>query len=250
MPETMKKIATSTLFLAVLLSSCSHYYYVPNVQNVPLFKEKDEFRISAHYGGGDESVTGEIQTAYAITDKIGVAANYMHASGGNVSENDFGKGNYFEGAVGYFKPVSKSGVFEVYGGLGGGGQHHEYQNHYDLSFSGDADLSCFKIYVQPAYGLTFNWLDVAFSTRLSRVSYTNIEYSIYENPNIVNELESLSGKGHFFIEPGITLRGGWKNIKAQVQYVYSGYLNNPKLYTFEEGHISIGLYIAIAKRYK
>jgi hypothetical protein len=34
-----------------------------------------------------------------------------------------------------------------------------------------------------------------------------------------------------------------------VQYVYSGYLNNPKLYTFEEGHISIGLYIAIAKRY-
>jgi hypothetical protein len=246
----MKKHIIPFLLIAIFFNSCSHYYYVPNVQNVSLFREKDEFRISALYGGGDESVTGEVQAAYAITDKIGVAANYMHASGGDNSENNFGKGNYFEGAVGYFKPIRKSGVFEVYGGLGGGGQQHEYQSIYDNDYFGKADLSCFKIYLQPSYGFTFNWIDIAFSTRLNRVSYTNIDYNIHENTYIIDDLESLSVKGHYFIEPAVTLRAGWKNIKAQVQFVYSDYLNNPKLYVFEEMHMSIGLYIAIAERYK
>lgn len=246
----MKKNVILFLLISFLFSSCTHYYYVPNVQNVPLFREKNEFRIAAHYGGGDESVAGEVQAAYAITDKMGVAANYIHASGGHDSKNNFGKGNYIEGAVGYFKPVEKSGVFEIYGGLGGGGQHHEYNSNYSNDSFGKADLSFFKIYLQPSYGFTFNWIDVAFSTRLNRVSYTNIDNYVYNNNYVSDDLHSLSDKGHYFIEPAVTLRAGWKNIKAQVQAVYSGYLNNPKLDVFEEVHLSVGLYITLAKRYK
>jgi hypothetical protein len=34
----MKKLA-AIFFLANIYCSCSHYYYVPNVQNVPLFRD-------------------------------------------------------------------------------------------------------------------------------------------------------------------------------------------------------------------
>ena len=39
-PVTIKRF-TRIFFLAVICTSCSHYYYVPNVQNVPLFREKN-----------------------------------------------------------------------------------------------------------------------------------------------------------------------------------------------------------------
>ena len=114
----MKKFATTTLFLVVLLSSCSHYYYIPNIQNVPLFKGKDEYRISGAYGGGDKSSCIEVQAAYSVTDKIGIMTDFMSAKGGNVSGKNYGKGNYFEGAIGYYKPIKRTGVIEIYGGLG------------------------------------------------------------------------------------------------------------------------------------
>jgi len=44
----MKKQLIALLFLPVLFCSCSHYYYVPNSQNVPLFREKNEYRFQEH----------------------------------------------------------------------------------------------------------------------------------------------------------------------------------------------------------
>ncbi|MCX6255020.1 MAG: hypothetical protein NTV31_11165, partial [Bacteroidia bacterium] len=92
--------------------------------------------------------------------------------------------------------------------------------------------------------------DIALSTRICRLSFTNIYKNIYGNTDLVNELNTLSNKNHLFLEPAVTLRGGWKNVKVQFQAAYSGYLNNPELYFGEEYHISIGLYVAIAERYK
>lgn len=238
-----------------MLCSCSHYYYVPNVQNVPLFREKNEYRISGIYAGGNETTCAEVQAAYSVTGKIGIMADFMTAKGGNVSENNWGKGNYFEGAIGYYKPLGKSGVFEIYGGLGGSTQHHEYTilnyngGAISNSYGGEADLSFLKAFVQPSIGLTSKTFDIAVSTRISRVSFTNIDNSIYENPDLYTRVNTLSDKSHLFFEPCATVRGGWKYVKVQLQASYSGYLNRPKLYFGEESHISIGIYIAIAGRY-
>lgn len=51
----------------------------------------------------------------------------MSAKGGDVSDDneDWGKGNYLEAALGYYKPIGKCSVFEIYGGGGGGNQHHQ-----------------------------------------------------------------------------------------------------------------------------
>ena len=78
----MKKQLIALLFLPVLFCSCSHYYYVPNSQNVPLFREKNEYRFSGTLAGVEESSSKELQAAYSVTDHIGVMANFMSAKGG------------------------------------------------------------------------------------------------------------------------------------------------------------------------
>jgi hypothetical protein len=62
-------------------------------------------------------------------------------------------------------------------------------------------------------------------------------------------LNNISNQSHLFLEPAITIRGGWKYVKLQLQASTASYFNNPDLH-FETYHIGIGLYIAIAARYK
>jgi hypothetical protein len=247
--KTTEKPITAMLFLIVLLSSCSHYYYVANVENVPLFKEKNEFRLSGIYGEGDETRCLEIQTAYSVTDNIGVMANFMSASGGEISSKNYGKGNYYEGAIGYYRPTAKSGVFEIYTGIGGSRQHHEYTSWYSNNYLGSSDLSFIKLFVQPSFGLTLNAFDIALSTRAGSLSYYNINNKISGDFDKYNDLNTVAIKNHFILEPAITLRAGWKNIKVQVQAGYAGIVNRPESNFGEEWHLTLGLNIALAKRY-
>jgi hypothetical protein len=252
----MKNPISIILFLIVLLSSCSHYYYVADIQNVPLFKEKNEMRFSGAFATGDESNSIEIQAAYAATDKIGVIANYMHAKGGEIIDRNYGKGNYFEGGAGYYKPIEKYGVFEIYGGLGGGSEYHEYSEFryndntgvYSDVYDGNAELSLIKLFIQPSFGFTYNICDVAVSARFCRVSFTGVENQVSPEHYEYDDLNTLSNKSHLYLEPAITLRAGWKNIKVQFQASYSAYLNSPRIYIGEEVHVSAGLYFTLAGR--
>jgi hypothetical protein len=67
----VKKISTLIVFLFAF-TSCSHYYYIPPTQNIPLFTEKKEIRATASLGGGDEINTFDLQAAYAITNRFAV----------------------------------------------------------------------------------------------------------------------------------------------------------------------------------
>jgi len=241
----MKIFLTAVLLLEVLLCSCSRYYYVPNLQNVPLFKEKKETRVSAAFGGGDESECFEAQAAYSITGNMGIMTNFMSVKGGDGSEPVNARGNYFDGALGFYKPAGRIGVFEIYGGFGRCNQHHEYG-----TGNGDSDLSFNNIFLQPSFGITLNFFDLAVSTRINRLSFLNIVNNINTYTTWYTELNNLTDKKHYFFEPSVTLRAGWKNVKVQLQYVYSNYLNDPRLYFGEESHISLGLYLSFADRYK
>ena len=253
----MKKL-TASFFLAVIFCSCSHYYYVPNVQNVPLFREKNEYRFSGTYGLGTETSCLEVQGAYSVTGNFGVMTNFMSAKGIENSEESWAKGNYLDAAIGYYKPLHKSGVFEIYGGVGGSKQHHQYRSEiydpgnpaYNLN-AGTSDLSFIKIFIQPSIGMTFNGFDFAFSTRFNRLSFNKTDNQIDE---LSNEYEfdklntTAQTKNFLFFEPALTIRGGWKYLKVQLQGATASYLNNEH-YHFDQYHISIGLNVAIAKRY-
>jgi hypothetical protein len=253
-PVTMRKLA-AIFFLAVICCSCSHYYYVPNVQNVPLFREKNEYRLSGTYGSGTESSCLEIQGAYSVTGNLGIMTNFMSAKGIENSQESWAKGNYLDAAVGYYKPLRKSGVYEIYGGIGGSRQHHQYRsetgNPSYSSNAGTADLSFIKIFIQPSAGMTFNGFDFAFSTRFNILSFSKTDNNIIElyNEYEYNKLNTVArSKTFLFFEPALTIRGGWKYVKVQLQAATASYINNEH-YHFDQYHISIGLNVAIAKRY-
>jgi hypothetical protein len=252
----MKKFKVIILFLALLISSCNHYYYVADIQNVPLFKEKDQYRLSGAFGSGDESKCIEAQAAYALSDRIGILANFMSAWGGDVSDRDYGRGTCLDGGIGYYKPVKDYGVFEIYGGFGGSSQHHEYSGpHYDpltgaifTEYEGSSDLAFFKLFIQPSFGVTYSIFDFIASTRISSLSFMSVQNNIYGNTYLYDDLNSISNKGQFFMEPAATLRAGWENVKVQAQISYIWHLNDRDLDVGEETHFSIGLVFNLSKK--
>jgi len=249
----MNKFTTIALSSSILFSSCIHVYYVPNVQNVPLFKEKNEYRFSGSLGSSATITQFDVQAAYSVTDNIGIMVDYMTAKEYDSESNIFYyNGNNFGGAIGYFKPIKAAGVFEIYGGLGGGKQHHEYKEFFSLTkIAGTSELSHFKLYVQPSFGFTKNVIDIALSTRFTRLSFPKVSTS----PGLVGkyeywEVHSLNDKSHFLIEPAVTLRAGFKNVKAQIQYMHVERLTEHRYDFHSPATISIGIYIALGERLK
>lgn len=233
---------------AFLFSSCSHYYYVANIRNVPLFTEKNEYRASGSLAMGDETRSIELQGAYSVSKNIAIMAAYMHAKGESGSDRDSGKGNYFEVATGYYKPFKRNYVFEVYGGLGFSSQRHEYwESEIDPGswiitdhYAGNSRLSFFRLFLQPSIGIAGKNVEVALSGRFCNLSFTGIDDNIYNSP-ITDEFDIISGNSHWFFEPAITVRTGWENTKIQVQAGYSGILNSQLTFA-EELHMSAGIY--------
>ena len=223
-----------------------------------MFREKNEYRISGAYGFGDESDCIEIQSAYSLSDNIGIQANLMHAWGGDVSERDFGRGTCFDGGLGYYKPVSASGVMEIYGGFGGCIQNHEYSglNYNSVTgsifreYDGSSHLTFFKLFLQPSFGLTYNLVDFILSARLSGISFMSIENNIFGDTYNYDKLNSISDHGQLFIEPAVTIRGGWQKVKIQAQALYCWHANMGDTSIGEEFHFSAGLIFTMSGKAK
>ncbi len=238
------------MLLSFLLTGCVHYYYYPGMHNVPLFKEKGESRATLALSEGEETSALEVQAAHSISDKYAAALNFMYASGG--SGKDFGEGKYLEGAFGYYKPLAKSKVFEVFGGIGAGNQHHDYSiGVFGMNdvYKGFSELSFTKVFVQPSIGYSSNIFDVALSTRFSNLYFHKVNNQIDSGISDLVEVNKISqNRNSILFEPGITLRAGWKQAKLQLQFNTSTNLTHPQL-KFEYYNLNIGLFIAIADRY-
>ncbi|MDP2176578.1 MAG: hypothetical protein Q8K70_11775 [Bacteroidota bacterium] len=231
--------------MLLLLTSCSHTYYIPSTHNVPIFKEKNEYRLSASFGETDNVTTKEIQAAYSITNHLAIMSNYLDAnSGKRIYDNNWGKGYYFDGAIGLYQPTKRTGVFEIYGGMGTSKQHHQYK------MNGSSELSFHKFFIQPSWGISFNSIDIALSSRLSQISFNKIQNNIDPLQHTeYNEVYAISvNRNHFFIEPALTLRVGWKTTKLQLQLTQTDKLTKntntlyPLLYT--RTNICFGVFLA------
>ena len=229
--------------LAVLLSSCSHYYYMPNAHNVPLFKEKNEYRATVALGGGKETNTTEVQAAYSVTDNVAVMANFMAAQGGKKTSSNWARGYYADAALGYYKPLDDYMVFEVYGGFGLSSQHHQYGGY---GSGGNVDLNFSKLFVQPSFGVSFEKLDVALSTRIGQVYFFEMtsEGILNSSTEIYSLGEITANRTSYLLEPALTVRGGWKYLKLQIQLGLAQNLNNPGL-KFEKMNLNFGLHLSL-----
>ncbi|MBL4655598.1 MAG: hypothetical protein JKY33_07235 [Bacteroidia bacterium] len=234
----MKGLANRHLIgIAILLTlnSCN-IYYAPNAHNVPLFKEKGEMRISAILSQGGYDYKGmEIQGAYAITDKIALSANGFMAHAEDDNSPKSGRGSFLEIGPGYYKPLNKHFVFETYTGIGAGKVYNRYR---DRSIS---TVNFLRYFVQPSIGFTSKVFDAALSSRICGLYYYSVHSNSIENSE---SLFALQYALPLLIEPALTIRLGWKNVKIQGQFGVSIILNDPE-FDYDEHNLNLGLYIGI-----
>lgn len=250
-------IRLPVLWVSVILNSCTfpHYYYSPNIENVPLFTDKFEFSGLMAGSFGEINKYLELQAGYSFPGHVALMANYLIGGNDQSTEHttDFEKNHYFEGACGYYKPFNDIGLFEIYGGYGEGYERHSFTYKEYLGSltwrtiqDGTADLSFSKLFIQPDIGIKIKWLEAAFSFRISNLNYSTI--NIYNTVYHLDELNSLKlNNTSWLFEPAITCRIGFKQVKGQIQLVCTRNLTNPDL-LFELFRINFGLYFNLQKQ--
>ena len=109
-----------------------------------------------------------------------------------------------------------------------------------------------KPFIQSSIGLSTPWFEVALTPRLALVNNTNYENNLVD-PDDRNHAENFfrENKNKFVFEPGLTVRGGYKGLKANINLSLSSYDPGDE---FEESspntaYIGIGLTALISKRY-
>ena len=223
--------------------------YAPNTQNVTLFQEKGDAKLSAGLSRGEEvSKALELQSAYAITNHIGIMANFYRYKRVN-------RADLFELGAGYFLPLTKNVVFESYGGISyaqftsrissieplGNNEFLTKNYYYSRDFT--------RYFIQPAIGFKSKLIEIAFSTRLAALNYRRLKISEDSYQNSSSLSSQMLPSSHFLIEPALTIRFGWNHIKLQAQLGRSFHLLGDS-FPMEVWNANIGAYFSLSKRDK
>ena len=267
----MKKPLLPVVGIFIFFSSCTHYYYAPNGHNVPVFKEKNEARLSGAYINGSELSGCDVEVGYAVTKEVAVIANALiinpnaklQNNSPDNSPNIIGSGNgqLYELGVGYYKPIpsgvsaiSKKFVFETYGVLGLGNSTNIYGNYPDYHVT----TNLFKAYVQPSVSFTTNLFDIIFSAKIGELynfgTKSNYPDAIYDtlvqhSSTIANDITVLNqNRASFLFEPAVTFRIGFKYVKCYVQYGAS-FINSGMKNLTSSPVWDFGLTVCIAERF-
>ena len=241
---TLKRLLTiaPVFLLMTTFQSCTHYYYGPNANNIPLLKKSGDVRASLALATAAETGGVELQSAYAISNHVGAMLNFYRAGGSEGASK--GSGTYIEGGAGYFKTLSEERiVLEAYGGAGVGSISNS-------DSYGSSKVAAQKMFVQPSIGFSFfdSRLEFAFACRFSHVSLKVTESTMPQTSDGLNDPigDLKSNPNHFFIEPGFMIRSGFQKVKWQIQYTASKESRHQN-YLTQPGIISIGMLFAFSK---
>lgn len=255
---------TASLMLTILLalSGCNRYYYAANQHNVPLFREKNEARLSGAFTAGDYVGGFEIQGGYSITKGLAVIGNACVINSGS----DQGRGHLYELGAGYYHPfrpeaprISGKFVFEIYGVAGLGAAKDYY------CYPGYAGTNFFKSYVQPSIGFTSDIVDVAGSVKIGVLHFYNVRHTFSDtctNPSssaipddvspfeMIHELQRLeSHQTLACFEPAITFRIGYQYAKFCIQFGGSFLSSSDAQYLNSNVNLNFGVVVFLAPRY-
>lgn len=250
-PSCLKSTAVTLLkiigclILPVLLNACVTCTYAPNAQNVPLFKEKNDANVSTAFRFGLLAIGCDLQGAYAITDHLGVMANYSYFTGRESTGvygdeySDSYKSHLGEFGLGYYLPFKNKMVFETYAGFGRNKISQKYYVNYGTT---TLSLGSSSYFIQPAIGFYHKNIEFAISTRFKIVNFNKGQFDTWlgQDPN-GNSYYGQANHVAFLVEPAFTFRGGGEHVKFQVQAGFSVYSGNSGLVTYDPININIGL---------
>jgi len=229
------KRISSILFVAILVlgSSCAPVY-VPNARQTNMMSEKGELHASAQAGTNG----GDLQLAYAVSDKFGLFGSGSFKSdktSGN-SDSDFHEHRYGELGAIYYRPFGNIGRFEALAGLGFG--EAEAVDQYEIF--GPQQVRATgrynKFFTQANIGLETDPFETGLALRMGQVTFNEFETS----NNSLQETES----GTFF-EPAVFARLGWQNFKLESQLGIAGLLQDEVAFDYESLFFSVGLHLQL-----
>lgn len=235
------------LILTDFLNSCTPCYYAPNSQNVPLLEGKKDSRASASLRIGGYTAGCDFQGAFALTNQLGIMANYSYNTGLYSPSDDTTlsglKGNLLEIGLGYYKPFKDRYIFEVYGGAGTSWIKTPENNYYGLVTS---TVHYWNLFIQPTFGMHKKNMEFAYSARFRVLDYNRVKYDLNDNGHVDQVMIDLEGLPMtYLIEPAITYRTGKGLFKTQVQLGFSIPLNNIDHLAFDPFYLSIGMVLKI-----
>ena len=232
-------ISVAITIIILMLSQSCRPLYVPNAQNVPILKEKND--ISVNIGFND------LQGAVAVSNNIGIMLNgYTNNIDLGFDWDDDEKTNrsFIEAGAGYFTQLSGSSVFEIYGGAGLGSFSLE------KSDSGGAySANNSRFFIQPGISFSSNAIDLVISCRFVKYGINDPDLSRYNTQGFFSkDISDAHNNSYYFAEPALTLKAGWRQVKAFMQLQVPKQLNSPMIDV--DGAISLGVYLNCGERFK
>jgi hypothetical protein len=237
----MKILSFSLLICATFLFGACGTIYAPNTVNTPLFHEKGEIQL--HIDN-----QSNVQAAMAVSNHLGLMVNGAFPSYTGTNNEEKSSGSLVEVGLGYFKGNPNGLIMEIYGGAGTGKADLN-----TLSSTGQTtshiDAQGTRLFVQPSVGLSRPFFDIAFTPRFSLLKYSDANYNGF-SASVVDErgYAQLTNTSWLFLEPALTLRGGYKFIKAQIQLGKTIKLTDKNL-AFAKSFNSFGITLDIGKWY-
>ncbi len=205
----LTKIIRLFLFL-IIYSSCSSGIYNPNSLNTPMLIQKNNTKLNLAVGTSGF----DLQTAYAVTNQIGIMANGAitnydaHYSdfkllGISHPTDEKHRETFGELGIGFFskKDTATTWRWEIYGGYGEGKTIQTMQTDGTLVFQSPYQ----KYFFQPALGNISGEFEFIWAFRYSYLTLGEIDWI----GNVSNRRTIATN----VLEPSFTARRGWKNIK-------------------------------------
>ncbi|MCK5171138.1 MAG: hypothetical protein KAQ75_14765 [Bacteroidales bacterium] len=214
-----------------LLSSCSPEY-IPNMVNSPMLSNQGEFQATIATGTSNF----DVQTAFAITDNIGIMVNGSYGNNTNDTTDDYHKHAFIESGIGYYDKIGEKGRYEIYGGYGFGNAEGYFE---DATFDSQIiNANYNRFFIQPGIGLSTGIFDGSFSPRL---------VFIQMNPE---GIDFVTGDYNIFVEPVFTAKIGFKYVKFVTQIGFSIPLGEQSLnFNHQQFIMNVGLNINLGRRY-
>jgi hypothetical protein len=230
--------------LSSLATSCTHYYYSPNLLNTPHFERKHDASIAANIGGGVDALSTNVQLAYSPVKHATVMLNYFQYRGRFENTNFFGgptyqegtKGDFFEAAVGAYKPELFAGMnMAIYAGWGQGNIRNDY------GLFRYAQLQYQRTFLQPTMTFKNDWAFVGIGLRLVHLRFTsgNIDYRI--EPYDLEEIRAIEYQSPFLIpEGGLNVGFNLRPVVLHGSLVLSNLASQSDVY-FKRVNLNVGI---------
>lgn len=212
------------LIFSLFLGACNRYYYKPAGINDPLFTKGGQvhagFSGSSQEDGNDRSYFTDIQLGYSPIDHLGLLGSYSTYAYRPYDKTVVPANAYIaEGAAGAYAAFGGEKtkmIVDLYAGGGGG------------SLSSDVDMKLRKLFIQPGIGMRSKIFDAVVNLRFSNIKYSDFNANGHDSSYLYEHhlVDTISGKSidrgsYTFYEPGITIRVGYKFVKAQFQSVFA-----------------------------